>query len=75
MKTYTACKTRYDKNDRIHPADRRARLIGQAYHLKFKKLDKIFATDVVGDGTNHVVGPFETAQGRFYRGQVVPLCA
>ena len=61
VKTYAACKTRYDKNNRTHPADQRARLVAQSYSWKFKKLDRVFATDVVGDGTNHVVGPFETA--------------
>ena len=50
-------------------------MIVQAYSRKFQKVDQVFATDVVGDGTNHVVGPFETAQGRFYKGQVVPLSA
>ena len=35
----------------------------------------MFATDVVGDGTNRIMGPFKTAQGCFYRGKVIPLCA
>ena len=37
-------------------------------------LDLMFATDVVGDGTNGIVGPFETAKGRFYTGRVISLC-
>ena len=41
---------------------------------KFKNLDKKFAGDVVGDGNGDIVGPFEASQGRFYRGQVIPLC-
>jgi hypothetical protein len=35
------------------------------YHERFKKLDEVF----VSDGSN----PFETAQGRFLTGQVIPL--
>ena len=47
----------------------------QEYKRKFKKLDHHFAADIVGDGNNDVVGPFEAAQQRFYRGQVIPMCA
>ena len=76
VKTFTAYRTRYDhKSTRLPPGERRAKLIGQEYAGKFKTLDRMFASDVVGDGTNNVVGPFETSQGRFYRGQVTPLCA
>ena len=50
-------------------------MIGQEYRKKFKTLDRTCASDIVGDGTNNVVGPFEVAQRRFYRGQVIPLCA
>ena len=35
-------------------------------------LDKKYAADVVGEGDNGIVGPFEAA-GRFIGGQVVPL--
>ena len=31
--------------------------------------------DFPGDGKHHTVGPFETAQRRFYRTQTIPLCA
>ncbi len=31
--------------------------------------------EVVGDGTGNVVGPFQTAQGRFFRGQIIPIVA
>ena len=76
VKTFTACRTRYEHNNAIlAPAERRAKLIGQEYKNKFEKLDKTFASDVVGDGTTGVVGPFARAQGRFFKGQVVPLCA
>ena len=40
---------------------------------KFKKLDTLFANDVVGNSNSNVVGPVEAAQGRFYRGQVIPI--
>jgi hypothetical protein len=44
------------------------------YHKRFKKLDEVFASDVVGDGTTGILmGPFEAAQGRFFTGQVIPL--
>ena len=33
----------------------------------------MFASDVVGDGTTGITGPFEAAQGRFFTGQVIPL--
>ena len=69
VKTFTACKTQYDHNNaRLPPAERRAKFIGQEYAGKFKTLDQIFASDVVGDETEDVVGPFKMAQGRFYRG-------
>ena len=75
MKTYTACPSRYKHNNSTKtPAERRAGEIEKNYVRKFKNLDKKFAADVVGDGNNNIVGPFEAAQGRFYRGQVIPLC-
>ena len=45
------------------------------YSGKFKKLDNVFAAEVVGDGTEDVVGPFERAQIGFHRKQIIPLCA
>ena len=75
VKTYTICKTRYDHNNTtINPANRRAKEVIQEYNLKFKKLDTLFASDIVGDGTNGIVGPFQTAQSRFYRKGIIPLC-
>ncbi len=41
---------------------------------KFKKLDCLFAADVVSDGTNDIVRPFEVAVIFFFRGQVIPVC-
>lgn len=32
-----------------------------------------YASDVVGDGSSNIVGPFEAAQSQFIGGQVVPL--
>ena len=76
IKTMTACKSRYGhNNNRMDPVDRRAKLVVQSYSRKFKKLDKKFAADVVGDGNSGTVGPFEAAQKQFFRGQVIPLCA
>ncbi|EJK78095.1 hypothetical protein THAOC_00024 [Thalassiosira oceanica] len=43
--------------------------------LKTKKLDDKFAPEIVGDGMGNVMGPFQTMLGRFYRGQVLPVCA
>ena len=75
MKTYSACTTRYTHPTTIHLADRRALGVKQKYSRKFKKLDCIFAADVVGDGTGNVVGPFEMAQKGFHRRKIIPLCA
>jgi hypothetical protein len=76
VKTFTACKTRYKHNNAtIKPPDRRAREITLSYKRKFKKLDKLFAADIVGDGTGDVIGPFQQSQNRFWRGQVIPICA
>ena len=75
MKTYSACKTRYDHPTTIHPADRRARNIRQDYSGKFKKLDSVFAADVVGGGSGDIIGPFERAQQGFHQQQIIPLCA
>ena len=58
----------------INPANRRAKEVVQEYNLKFKKLDTLFASDIVGDSTNGIVGPFQTAQSRFYKKGVIPLC-
>jgi hypothetical protein len=44
------------------------------YNLKFKKLDALFASDIVGDGNNDIIGPFQTAQTQFYNKGVIDLC-
>jgi len=43
-------------------AERRAKAINVNYHNRFKKLDEVFASDVVGDGTTGIMGPCEAAQ-------------
>ena len=75
MKTYTVCNTCYNKNNKItRPPDRRGKAVLSEYSNKFKKLDRVFAEEVVGNGETRVAGPFQLAQGRFYKGQVIPLC-
>ena len=76
VKTYTVCNSRCSKNNRImKPPDRRAKEILSKYNNKFRKLDRAFEEDVVGNGETDVMWPFQTAQGRFYWGQVIPMCA
>ena len=36
--------------------------VSQTYRSNFRKLDRKFAADVVGDGSGAAVGPFEAAQ-------------
>jgi hypothetical protein len=43
-------------------------------NLKFKKLDVLIASDIVGDGSNDIMGPFQTAQTQFYCKRSIPLC-
>ena len=63
IKTFTACNSRYNHNNtRVNPADRRGREVSTSYKRNFKKLDTVFAPDVVGDGSNNVIGPFEASQ-------------
>ena len=64
--------TMYIPTAQIFPCLRhRAREVTTEYSRKFNKSDQLFASDVVGDGNNNVVGPFESAQNHFFRGQVV----
>ncbi len=44
------------------------------YNLKFNKLDTLFAPDIIGDGSNDIIGPFQAAQTQFYRKGIIPLC-
>lgn len=63
VKTTYANKTSYDTWDTITtPLERRAAKISNEYKLEFKKLDKGFAREVMGDETKGVVGPFEISR-------------
>jgi hypothetical protein len=76
IKTFTACKSQYiHNNTNLRPVDPLAHEVLLSYDQKFKKLDCLFAADVVDDGTSEVVGPFEAAKKRFIRGAVIPICA
>jgi len=46
----------------------------QEYATKFKKLDRKFAPDFVGEDSD-MTGPFQLAQQRFHKGWVIPLTA
>ena len=39
-------------------------MVAGEYNKKFKTLDEVFASDVVGDQTDNVKKQFETVQGR-----------
>ena len=70
------CSTRYKHNNSVKKTPEcHAKEITNAYRLKSRKLVIFFASDVVEDGNNDVVGPFQAAQTQFYRGQVIPICA
>ena len=75
IKTMQPNKTNYrhNNNSTNKPANRRADKVTSQYRNKFKKLDKEYAPNVVGDGSNNIVGPFEAAQSQFIGGQVIPL--
>jgi hypothetical protein len=44
------------------------------YNLKFKKLDILFASDIVGDGSGNIIGLLQTAQTHFYHKGIIPIC-
>ena len=74
VKSYQPNSTRLDHNNKeTKPADRRANEVVNQYSNKFKRLDKQYAADIVGNGDNGIVGPFESAQKRFIERQVIPL--
>ncbi|EJK70204.1 hypothetical protein THAOC_08457, partial [Thalassiosira oceanica] len=54
---------------------RRAKIDDTALPSQDQETGRKFAPEIVGDGTGNVVGPFQTMLGRFYRGQVLPVCA
>jgi len=74
VKTYTFCPTRYNHNNQnMNPADRRARDIVNDYKRRVRNLDVTFASAVVGDGNNNVIGPFENTLSPFHGKTVIPL--
>lgn len=74
VKWYQANNIRYNHNNIVRkPTDRRAIEVTNKYSNKFKKLDKEYAPDVVGDGSKGIVEPFESAQNQYVGGQVIPL--
>jgi hypothetical protein len=44
------------------------------YNLKFKKVDILFASDIVGDGSNDIIGPFQITQTQFDCKGIISLC-
>eukprot|EP00956_Cyclotella_meneghiniana_P034656 scaffold107194_cov46-Cyclotella_meneghiniana.AAC.1 len=66
---------RLDRNNKEkESADRRAKEVVKQNSNESKSLTK-FAADIVGNGDNGIVGPFESAQKSFIGGQVIPLVA
>jgi hypothetical protein len=58
LKTMTACTSQHwHVNTTTTATERQAKAITMEYHKKFKKLDEVFvfASEVVGDGTNAYV--------------------
>ena len=68
-------KTTYQKGNcqENRPVDQRATQVTRNYKRRSKGLDLKYAPEVVGDGTNGQVGPFEAALGTFYTGNVLPI--
>jgi len=65
----------HSNNNINKPPDRWAKEVTSIYRSKFKKLDKELAANAVRDGSNYITGPFKASQARFYKGQIIPLCA
>ncbi|EJK71557.1 hypothetical protein THAOC_06984 [Thalassiosira oceanica] len=53
----------------------RSSYIRRNYRKRTLDLDRAHAPEVVGDGTNGQVGPFEEALGQFHTGNVFPIVA
>jgi len=76
IKPYSPCKSSYNhNNNNTTPADRRTHDITLEYTQKFKKLDVVFASEVVVGEHNATTGPFISAQNHSYRGQIIPIVA
>ncbi len=79
FKTFEACPTRYYHENVIKTAverrtDEHMRSTKRVIELS-KRLDMEFAPEIVGNGRNGIVGPFEAIQGQFYRKQIIVFCA
>ncbi|EJK51810.1 hypothetical protein THAOC_28987 [Thalassiosira oceanica] len=75
VKTLQPSKTSYDKGNcqTNRPVNLRATQAVRSYRRRAAGLDQKYAQEVVGDGTNGQVGPFETALGEFYTGNALPV--
>ncbi|EJK51060.1 hypothetical protein THAOC_29805, partial [Thalassiosira oceanica] len=75
VKTLQPSKNSYDKGNcqTNSPVNLRATQAVRSYRRRAAGLDQKYAQEVVGDGTNGQVGPFETALGEFYTGNVLPV--
>ena len=75
VKTMQPGKSSYQKGNcqENRPVDQRATQVRRNYKKRAGGLDRTHAPEVVGDGTNGQVGPFEAALGTFYTGNVLPI--
>ncbi|EJK43779.1 hypothetical protein THAOC_37744, partial [Thalassiosira oceanica] len=77
VKTIQPGKSSYRKGNcqANPPANQRASNVRRNYRKRTVGLDRAHAPEVVGDGTNGQVGPFEEALGQFHTGNVFPIVA
>ena len=75
VKTMQPSKGYYQKRNcqENRPVNQRATKVTRDYKKRAAGLDLTHAPEVVGDGTNGQVGPFEAALGTFYTGNVLPI--
>ena len=77
VKTMQPSKGSYKKGNcqANPPVTQRASTVRRDYRRRTLGLDRAHASEVVGDGTNGQVGPFEEALGQFHTGNVFPIVA
>ena len=77
VKTMQPSKRSYKKGNcqANPPVTQRASTVWWDYRRRTLGLDRAHASEVVGDGTNGQVGPFEEALGQFHTGNVFPIVA
>ncbi|EJK63809.1 hypothetical protein THAOC_15518 [Thalassiosira oceanica] len=78
VKTIQPGKSSYRKgNCQANPPanHQRASNVRRNYRKRTVDLDRAHAPEVIGDGTNGQVGPFEEALGQFHTGNVFPIVA